>query len=109
MNSKLFRGSLDTIILKLLSEHSKMYGYEITQKVKEQSNETFKITEGALYPALHKLEAKGWLESETISIGNRNRKYYSLTESGRGALVSSVKEMQDFIAGLQLFIEPKLA
>ena len=44
-----------------------------------------------------------------ISIGNRNRKYYSLTEAGKGALVSSVKEMQDFIAGLQLFIEPKLA
>ena len=54
-NSKLYKGSLSTIILKLLSKEDKMYGYEITQRVKELTKGELKITEGALYHALHKL------------------------------------------------------
>ena len=60
-NQKLYKGSLQTIILKLLGENDKMYGYEITQRVKELTKGELKITEGALYPALHKLEADGLL------------------------------------------------
>ena len=61
-NSKLYKGSLSTIILKLLAENNKMYGYEMTQRVKELTQGELTITEGALYPALHKLEADGFLD-----------------------------------------------
>ena len=54
----LLKGSLQTIILKLLEDNDQMYGYEITQKVKEVSEGEIMLTEGALYPALHKLEAR---------------------------------------------------
>jgi len=72
-NSKLYKGSLQTIILNLLEKNDRMYGYEITQKVKLITNGELKITEGALYPALHKLESEGFLESEILTIGNRMR------------------------------------
>lgn len=108
MNSKLFRGSLDTIIIKLLTENPAMYGYEITQHVKEITKGEFTITEGALYPALHRLEADGILDTETKSIGNRYRKYYSLTESGEKAAPQKLAEMEEFIRSLQLVLKPKL-
>lgn len=109
MNAKLFRGSLDTIIVKLLSENKEMYGYQITQKVKELTEGEFKITEGALYPALHRLEARGLLVTSTRSIGNRLRKYYSLTESGETEVSSMLTEMEQFIKTLQIVMKPKLA
>ena len=71
-NSRLYKGSLTIIILKLLSEQDKMYGYEITQKVKALTNRELAITEGALYPALHKLEAEGILEVEVVRVYNKN-------------------------------------
>ena len=74
MSKKLYRGSLETIILKLLADNKEMYGYEITQVVKEMTEGTLELTEGALYPALHKLEGKGILTTETKFIGNRYRK-----------------------------------
>ena len=73
-NSKLYKGSLTTIILKLLNESDKMYGYEITQKVKELTKGELKITEGALYPALHKLEAEGLLNVEVKKVGTSEKK-----------------------------------
>ena len=84
-NSQLFKGSLTTIVLKLLSEGEKMYGYEITKKVKELTAGELTLTEGALYPALHKLEGEGLLTVTMERIGNRPRKYYSLTPRGREA------------------------
>lgn len=75
VKSNLYKGSLITIILKLLNEYDKMYGYEITQKVKEITNGELKITEGALYPSLYKLEAEGLLDVEVLKVDNRLRKY----------------------------------
>lgn len=109
MKSKLFRGSLDTIILELLTRKSEMYGYEIAQKVKDISKGNVKITEGALYPALHKLEQKGFLSTEVRSIGNRKRKYYTLTEKGKTETVEQVSEMRSFIDNLNLIFNPKLS
>ena len=82
-SSELIKGTLKTIVLKLLADNKKMYGYEITQKVKEITKGELKITEGALYPALHKLEAEGVLEVEIENVDNRLRKYYKLTEPGQ--------------------------
>ena len=108
-NQKLYKGSLQTIILKLLEEHDKMYGYEITQKVKELTNGDLKITEGALYPALHKLEAEGLLEVEVLKIGNRMRKYYKLTEQGAKETVNRLTEMQEFLRNMQELVNPKFS
>lgn len=105
-NSKLYRGSLNTIILKLLAEHEKMYGYEITQKVKSLTKGRLKITEGALYPALHKLEAEGHLEVEVKKVNNRLRKYYKLTAEGHKETVHKLTELEGFIETLQNVLAP---
>jgi DNA-binding PadR family transcriptional regulator len=109
MNPKLLRGSLETIIIKLLSDHGEMYGYEMTKMVKDLTDEGVKITEGALYPALHKLEAKGILLVETRSIGNRFRKYYKLTEFGQKEVDIQVSEMHDYINQMLTLLKPKMA
>ena len=108
-NSKLYKGSLKTIILKLLSEHNKMYGYEITQKVKVLTKGELQITEGALYPSLHKLESEGLLDVEVAKVDNRLRKYYKLTEKGSKETISKLQELEQYIATLQGLLNPKLS
>ncbi len=108
-NQKLYKGSLQTIILKLLEEQDKMYGYEITQKVKELTKGELKITEGALYPALHKMEAEGLLDVEIVNIGNRMRKYYKLTEEGTKETANKLAELEEFIKTMQTIVNPKLS
>jgi PadR family transcriptional regulator PadR len=106
-NQKLYKGSLQTIILKLLAQNNKMYGYEITQRVKELTKGELQITEGALYPALHKLEADGILDVEVIKVGNRLRKYYKLTKIGTKETVNKLAEMQEFLKTMQHLVNPK--
>ena len=108
-NSKLYKGSLHTIILKLLSENDRMYGYEITQKLKAITKGELKITEGALYPALHKLESEGLLDVEVAKVDNRIRKYYKLTESGTKETVNKLQELAEYIKTMQHLVNPKLA
>lgn len=108
-NSKLYKGSLTTIILKLLNESDKMYGYEMTQKVKEITKGELNITEGALYPALHKLEADGLLDVEVQKVDNRLRKYYKLTEKGNKETVSKLAELQEYIKTMQVLVNPKFS
>lgn len=107
-NSKLYKGSLTTIILKLLNESDKMYGYEITQKVKTLTHGELKITEGALYPALHKLEAEGLLKVEVKKVDNRMRKYYTITENGVKEKQNKLKELANYISIMQSLVGPKL-
>tara|TARA_B100000768_G_scaffold111873_1_gene103603 strand:- start:62 stop:400 length:339 start_codon:yes stop_codon:yes gene_type:complete len=108
-NQKLYKGSLQTIILKLLETNHKMYGYEITQKVKELTKGELKITEGALYPALHKLEADGLLDIEVVKVENRLRKYYKLTEIGTKETTDKLEEMQQFLRTMQQLVNPKFS
>jgi len=103
----MLKGTLQTIILKLLEDNNRMYGYEITQKVKELTAGEIMLTEGALYPALHKLEADGMLETFTEVVDNRVRKYYRLTEQGGKEVTSKLSEAQAFIEQLQLLLNLK--
>lgn len=109
-SSELIKGTLKTIILKLLSESNKMYGYEITSKVKELTGGKIQLTEGALYPTLHALEAKGILTTEVVNVGNRIRKYYSLTPAGKGVANEKLTEFNDFIVTMTelLNLTPKM-
>ena len=65
------------------------------------------ITEGALYPALHKLEADGLLDVEVAKVGNRLRKYYKLTENGTKETANKLEEMQEFLKTMQHLVNPK--
>ena len=104
-NSQLYKGSLNTIVMKLLEENGRMYGYEITQKVKDITKGELKITEGALYPALHKLEAEGVLEVEVENVDNRLRKYYKLTEIGEQYLKELQYSWFDLVKAVNTTIE----
>ncbi|MGE0770451.1 MAG: PadR family transcriptional regulator [Cyclobacteriaceae bacterium] len=106
---ELLKGTLQTIVLKVLHDHGRMYGYEITQRVKELSNGTIQLTEGALYPTLHRLEAEGVLQTETEHIGKRLRKYYSLTPSGSVLARDRVAEFVEFIRTMGTVLQLKLA
>lgn len=96
-SSELLKGTLQTIVLKILADHGKMYGYEITQRVKDLSEGTILLTEGALYPTLHKMEAEGLLKTETVMLGKRVRKYYALTSAGKNTVEDKVREFASFI------------
>lgn len=106
---ELLKGTLQTILLKVLKDNGKMYGYEITQKVKKLSLGKILLTEGALYPALHKLEAEGLLQTETVFMGRRVRKYYTITPTGRGLVKERVVEFMDFIKTMSVVLQLKMA
>ena len=89
ISKELIKGTLKTIILKLLNEQGQMV-----------------LTEGALYPMLHKLEAEGFVKTKQVSIGKRLRKYYRLTPKGKKATVNKLAEFQAFINTMQLILKP---
>ncbi|MGD1841569.1 MAG: PadR family transcriptional regulator [Thermonemataceae bacterium] len=99
MNSskELLKGTLTTIILKLLSENKRMYGYELAQAVKERTKGKILIKEGSLYPALHKLEQKELIQCEKVNIGKRVRKYYHLTPKGKTQKEVAIDELKEFL------------
>jgi PadR family transcriptional regulator PadR len=105
----LLKGTLRTIVLKLLADNGRMYGYEITKKVEDLSTGKIRLTFGALYPVLHKLEADGHIRTEKEYIGKRVRKYYSLTETGRSWSERKVDEFFDFVNTLSHVLDPSPA
>lgn len=107
VSSEFLRGTLKTIVLKLLSEQDKMYGYQITQAVKERTKGELTLTFGALYPVLHKLEQEGLLITESVEVEGRLRKYYSLTDSGNEVALQKISEFERFVDYMQqLFQTP---
>ena len=107
-SSQLLKGTFQTIILNLLSEHKKMYGYEISQKVKEASNGEILLPEGSLYPILHKMAEEGLVQTEKIHIGRRVRRYYTLTVAGDKEAESKIEEFERFVQTMKLLLGPKL-
>ena len=99
--NSLYKGTLQNIILKLLSREVKMYGYQITQRAKELTQGELEMTEGALYPSLHKLESEGMITSEIRKINVRDRKYYLLTEKGKRQQAEQETEMKSYLLNLQ--------
>jgi PadR family transcriptional regulator, regulatory protein PadR len=90
---ELLQGTLDLLILKTLALEP-MHGWGIAQRIQQVSREVLQIQQGSLYPALYRLERKGWIEAEWgASENNRRAKYYSLTQAGRAQLE---KEMADW-------------
>ncbi len=98
--NSLYKGTLQNIILKLLAKEVKMYGYQITQRAKELTQGELEMTEGALYPLLHKLEVEGMILSEIQKINGRDRKYYLLTEKGKKQQAEQEAEMKNYLFNL---------
>lgn len=107
LQTDLIKGSIRTIVLKLLKENGRMYGYEITRKVEDLTAGRIKLTYGALYPVLHKLENEGVLVTEPENYNNRIRIYYSLTEKGHSVVAEKIREMAEFIDSLQRIVNPQ--
>lgn len=108
ISRELLKGSLKSIVLKLLAEHGRMYGYEITQKVAILTEGQITLTYGALYPVLHKLEKEGALITESELVNNRNRIYYKLTKKGNETAREKIKELEDFINTIGILLKPEL-
>ena len=107
IHSDLIKGSLKTIVLKILEENGPMHGYAITQKCEEITRGKIKLTYGALYPVLHKLENEKILVTASEIFNNRMRIYYALTPKGHSVVAEKIKELSEFIESLQRIVEPK--
>lgn len=107
-SSELLKGNLQTIVLKVLEDYGKMYGYEIVQRVKELSVKRINLTEGALYPTLHRMEKRGLLKTEVIMSGKRMRKYYRITPEGKNAVDKRVEEFVAFIKTMSTLLSVKV-
>ncbi len=82
----LLQGTLDLLVLKTLAT-GPMHGWGISQSIQQISGEVLKVQQGSLYPALHRLEARGWIQAEWgASENNRRARFYALTEQGRSRL-----------------------
>lgn len=104
--NEFLRGVLKTIVLKLLAERGPMYGYEITQSVKERTKGEIILTFGALYPVLHKLEQDGLLLTESVEVDGRLRKYYSVTPRGNEAAVQKASDFERFVEAVRALLLP---
>lgn len=107
--SQLLKGTYQTIILKLLQDHKRMYGYEMSLKVKEASKGEVSLPEGSLYPILHKMEEEGLVQMEKVNIGKRVRRYYSLTPTGSAQALFKVEEFERFVKTMSHLIGSKTA
>ena len=84
-----------------------MHGYTVARLIKERSKNVFLVEEGALYPALHRLERKGWVDAEWgVSENNRKAKFYQLTPRGRAALRSELAEWNRYTKAVAGVLQP---
>jgi PadR family transcriptional regulator PadR len=103
---ELLQGTLDLLILKTLSWGPK-HGYSVARLIREKSEDVFLIEEGALYPALHRLERRGWIESEWgLSENNRKARFYQLTARGRAQLRAEVTIWQRYTKAVAGVLQP---
>src|SRR4051812_42590687 len=103
----LVRGTLDLLILKTLSWGS-MHGLGITRWIEDTTHEQLQIEEGALYPALHRMEDKGWLDAEWgYTEGNRKAKFYRLTARGRKQLTAELTRWSRYTSVVGLVIHAR--
>ncbi|WP_435262030.1 PadR family transcriptional regulator [Tenacibaculum sp. nBUS_03] len=109
MHSKeLLKGTLSAIILNLLAENEKMYGYQMFQQVKELSGGKILLKDESLYPALQKMTKNGLLSYKEEYIGKRVRKYYFLTTKGKMEKVRYLEELKDFLTTLNKLVFPEI-
>jgi transcriptional regulator len=98
------QGTLDLLILKTLGLGS-LHGWAISERIKQISRDALQIQQGSLYPALHRLERRGWISASwRASENNRRAKYYELTAAGRRQLEADAKEWRRLTAAVELVL-----
>jgi transcriptional regulator len=101
----LLQGTLDLLVLKTLALEP-MHGWGIAQRIQQVSNDVLQVGQGSLYPALHRLEQRGWIESQwSASDNNRRARFYSLTRAGRKQLEKELGEWQKLSAAIALILQ----
>jgi PadR family transcriptional regulator PadR len=99
-NLDLLRGTVDMLILRALA-WGPMHGYSVSAFIKERTDSEILVEEGALYPALHRLEKSGWVESEWgVSENNRRARYYRLTARGRAQLRAEHETWKRYVSAV---------
>ena len=102
----LLQGTLDMLLLRTLARSERLHGYAIAESIHQRSDDVLRVEEGALYPALHRLELRGLLASEWgLSENNRRAKYYRLTPAGRRYLESERAEWDRMVAAIARVME----
>ena len=105
MDPKLLSGTVDMLILQVVVPEA-TYGYRITQEVLKRSQGYFQLKEGSLYPALHRMERRGWIEAEWgQSENNRRAKFYRLTDEGRRHLTAETASWVRFTQAVSVLME----
>ncbi|MBZ5555000.1 MAG: PadR family transcriptional regulator [Acidobacteriia bacterium] len=105
----LVQGTLDLLLLKILALEP-LNGFAISQRLKQVSRDVLQVSDGSLYPALHKLEQEGWIKSEwKASENNRRAKYYFLTRLGRRQLEKEAHHWNRLSAAISLVVKLKQA
>lgn len=103
-SSDVLRGTLDLLILKTLTLDP-MHGWGISQRIQQFSRGVLEVNQGSLYPALQRLEPKGWIESEwRTSENNRRAKYYRLTAAGRKAVGAETASWRHYVRAVELIL-----
>jgi PadR family transcriptional regulator PadR len=94
-HGEVLQGTLDLMVLKTLDSLGPLHGYGIAQRIGQVSEDVLKLNQGTLYPALLRLEQRGWISPKWgVSDNNRKAKYYSLTRSGRKQLATETKSWE---------------
>jgi transcriptional regulator len=100
----LVQGTLDLLILRTLAAE-RMHGWAIAQRIQILSKDVLQINQGSLYPALQRLEQKGWIESEwRTTENNRRARYYRLTAAGRRALGAETTSWRRYVESVELIL-----
>ena len=101
----LLQGTLDLLILKTLSL-GPQHGWGVAQRLEQTSRNLFQINQGSLYPALHRLEEQGWIESEWgVSENNRRAKFYALTGDGRNQLERETASWRQYAEAVRFILQ----
>ena len=107
--NELVKGSIDSLLLCLIGQRP-MYGYQIIKDLEDKSQGYFKYKEGTLYPALHRLEKANLLMGKwEATSGGRQRRYYHITEKGSRTLAEKRVQWLDFLAAMNMIIQPASA
>jgi len=103
-STDLLKGTLDLLILKVVAL-GPIHGYAVSQRIRQISREFFQVTQGSLYPALHRLEERGWLDAEWRDTETgREAKFYKLTRAGRKQLEVELSEWQKMSDAVALIL-----
>jgi PadR family transcriptional regulator PadR len=104
-STDLLQGTLDLLVLRTLALEP-MHGWGIAQRIQQVSREALQIGQGSLYPALHRLEYKGWVQADWgASENNRRAKYYSLTRTGRKQLETELENWDRISTAIALVLK----